>query len=618
MFYCLLLILIPIIIYLVIKALNSIIPFKKSYINPIVSFTVLAIATAMGILAHPANLGNEFNYSTAFFSINLWSDSFRNLMVVFLSAAMLFCGFVETISKKEELIISIERYFLLSASFMIVFSANFFTTIIGITLMTLSIIHLGAINSRDRILGIINFYMRKEISDFFLIVGVLVLALFGKTFDYIDLGDGISGLNNRLGNMALVFIVLWFLIRLRVFPFISLKQGFIDSIKAPLKAIFLSVYLPALITPFLNFTCLLDESLYSQSILFTLGGLTALCYGVMALFTLRLKEQAIYLTYAQYGLVIVGISVGAYSDVGIYVLVLTMILVTWYSIVEMLSREGIRTINDLVRLGRRFQKFKILMGTILFMMAGVPMLGIAGQRLEIIWSVANSSLGILGAVFVLAINAITLLAIGRVFALVICKRVSNILTERVYRNWELFFVGLMLFIAFLLSLLTIPSTIIPGINNIFISMFKNEFVETRIFFQTDTMNYVLISLDQFFAVSIFIATFVATIKNKMSLLDTLSKKVDAFVAAYRRYCTYSETGLKKTSAGMQIISQRLYNIIDEKIFSVITNPIEEAVLATSKLNKWSLKSFDQYVSLLIAGIIFFASIVGLTILFEGM
>ncbi|MCK5883566.1 MAG: hypothetical protein KAG61_07740 [Bacteriovoracaceae bacterium] len=614
---CITFLLIPVLSYLLVKGGHRTFKFSSTLINPITSLLTMlgVISFSIGTVTF-GSLGG-FAVSNEFFSINLWSNGFRILVALYLSFAMLFCSYIEYNESEDKLFNSIERYFLLSSSFMVVFSANFFTTIIGVTLMTLSLIHIGAVNSRENIRGIINFYIRKEISDFFLIVGVLLLALFGKTFDYIDLGEALVGLNNKLGSMALVFIVLWFLIRLRIFPFISLKQSFLESIKSPLKAIFICIYLPAIVTPFLSFTSLLDETIYSQPILFTLGILSTFIYGIMALFSIRLKDLLIYFTYAQYGVAVIGISVGAYIDAGLYLVFLSALVLIWFSLNKLLEREGVKEISQLTKLGRRYTKLKILLGTLIALLAGIPMLGIFGMRSEIMWSITNSTLGHSGVALFLFVYVISTAAIARVFVALVCKRDQHLITARKYQNWQIVVSGGVLFLVIGISIFTISDVIIPGNSLILLEYLRNDFIEGRIFFASNTVHYISIAVDQLLTLAVFGAMYFIIATKRGGPIEKVARKFSVLIDYYRRYYRYSDESLRKTTTGIQYASKKVFHLIDEKLFSTLSGPVERSAIIVGKLNKWSIARFDCYIGLVTAGIVLFIIIIGLSFIIEG-
>ena len=372
------------------------------------AFCIITSSILVLMLAGPTELitsGQE-----EFFRINLILTPFRSTMIAYLLLAYCLSLFANGSEETSTSSYSFQAALILSFAQALVLAQNFYSVLIFCTGMTVSLLVANRSSSPAIRGNSVHFYLRKELSDFFLILGLLLLSFNLSVHDFTTLEQMLEEGNPAFANFSIILVSLWFFTRLRIFPFISIRQSYFRSIDERFQLIFMSIYLPAIVLTYCSFAACLINIPLARNILLIAGLASVIIYSLLSIISRRLETAQNFFAYAHYGLIPLGLALGMSSGLIFHFIYMCILMTVLIFSLSRAKRLGISTVIELSVLKNSNPYWSWLIVIILFLLLGLPFIGVGALKFEMIWNILNQENN-LGTLFAL-IATLLLLAIA--------------------------------------------------------------------------------------------------------------------------------------------------------------------------------------------------------------
>lgn len=551
-----------------------------------------------------------------FFRMHLALTPFRSTMIIYLVFAYGLGLFA--VSKKksfEESSTGIHHALVLSFAIALIMAQNFYSVLIFSTGMTLCLLVSNRSSSLEVRGHSVHFYLRKELSDFFLILGLLLLSFNLSVHDFTSLEQMLEEGKSPFANLSIILVSLWFFTRLRIFPFISLRQSYFRSIGDRAQLTFMSLYLPAIVLTYCAFAACLVNIPLARNIMMVAGLLSVIIYSVLSLISRRLETAQNFYTYAHYGLIPLGLSLGMSNGLIFYFIYMSILMTLLVYSFSKAKSSGIITVDDLSKLKYSHPLNSLMISSLLLLLIGLPFLGTHSFKFEMIWNVLNqeNNFAILSALLV-ALFLIGLCSLKFIFSL--SKPINNPSAQPLSIASALVLLFAVIILV-LLGFIHMPM----GWNNLALSSvapyLSPGITDTRIIFQPSWVAYLTMAL--MFIVPAIITGLVVVLKRQNVQLPHLSIEHRAIqcLEIYVKVRSQGYGVTRAVSLWFQFLTSRSIRRIEIMGHKVFIPLIEMNKFWSGCINRYELRSFHGFLMAIMLAIVIMCCIFYFTLLSVG-
>ena len=271
-----------------------------------------------------------------------WSlrfDLFVSSLIVFITFIVLLLS-IYSINFPENYMTNVKINSLSSFSIfsvmLLLTSNNLIQFFIGWYLLILSSYLLSNISeNKNRIIDNSNIFFQNRISDLCFFLSLYFIYTFSNStnFDVIFKSNGfennISILNKDFSNFNIAIFILFFsfLLRCRQFYISNSKYDLLNINTSSYSLILYGLYLPVGLYFILRFLILTQSSLDYLNVLLILGSTLTFIFSIFLIRSYSLKKLTIYIASAQFGILLILVSLKLYSAVVFYFFISTISLV---------------------------------------------------------------------------------------------------------------------------------------------------------------------------------------------------------------------------------------------------------------------------------------------------
>lgn len=401
-------IILPLIVHLLGAALCRTFPNQLMSIRKIEGL-VLVIST-FALLA----LVKQTEFATAspieFFKISLSLPPFKMSMVCYLVGAYALSIFVDKEQSGPHLI---SEVLTLSFAQALIMAQNFYALFVFCTGMTLCLLISTRHSTAEVRLNSVYFYLRKELSDFFLIMGLLLLSFNLVVHDFISLEQMELETSSLTTIVAIILVSMWFFIRLRIFPFISFRQSFLRSVGGKSQILFMSIYLPAIALTYSSFSAPLIDIGHSNKLLMWCGAISVCIYSLLSLFSRKIETALNFLIYAHYSLIPLAMALGIYQGFAYHLVYMCGLVSLMYYFTNSLRQSGSGVMERMGEFKESCLPQYIGLASVLLLLIGLPFVGLYAFKYEMLWGALNRHDASMVKIMALTANLLLVLPVLR-------------------------------------------------------------------------------------------------------------------------------------------------------------------------------------------------------------
>lgn len=598
----LVLILLPIVSYLLCFH-NGFADSSKHTICQVCSVLINLVGSFLIIALYPYAEFGSINDS--FFSLNFRLTPFHGAIILYFILAYSMTSFLTQEISERSFYKSISRVCLTVSAICLALSADFYTILIFSTAITVSLLVANNRGDLGSKVSTLHFYMRKELSDFFLLIGLLLLSYKQEIYSFNQLQDLLDETDDRLVVLSLSFITAWFFIRLRIFPFLSLRQSYFKSIGNNLQALFMTVYLPSVFVIYYFFAPYIDQFATIRTILVIGGVASVISYSILAFLSDRIDSTQTFYIYSYFGLIPLAIGLGVANILSFHLIYMCAILGPLVYLHSFLREKGISKVDELAELKYQYPVHAVMLIGFNLLLIGFPLLGLSPLRYQLIWSALHEP-NSLWLVLMLVIAHLLMTVTTFRYLYYLLKQNKKIPWYQQMTHWRAAFCAAILIPYIGLGTIALQR-VLWDVPNLILTLFSSDISDNRLLYYPRWAAYVTLAAIQVIPLIIAISLGMMVRRNSKLLSNVLyRKKLSRILEVYVRTRSQGYGLSLILHRYLSCIATTLLKKVDLRISHLWTPLLYPFERLDQKINRNEIESPHAHFMFLVLGTAVFA------------